>query len=190
MGWNVQNYRDDLLVAHAGALNGFRTHIVLLPNRNTGFALFVNAGRGWSLYAMRNTLIDMLTNHPTKYWNAYYLKLDRDAEARAAKAKAERLAKRAANTTPTRALADYTGIYTNEAYGPVNVSLVDGGLMLQWNRITAPLTHYHYDVFDAAEEQHALEETVTFNLDNEKKVKSLTIFGQTFLRPPTPRSSQ
>jgi len=192
MGWNVQDYRGEKLIAHAGSLNGFRTHVALLPKRNTGFVVFINAGRGWSLYALRNTLIDMLIGNATKDWNAYYLALDRDSDAKAAKDKAERLAKRIPNTTPSRPLADYAGEYTNEAYGPVKISLVNGGLVLQWTRITAPLTHYQYDVFDAEEEEHALEETVTFALDDEKKVKSLTLFGERFTKslPPTAPSSR
>lgn len=182
MGWNVQDYRGETLIAHGGALNGFRTHVALLPKRNTGFVVFINAGRGWSLFALRNTLIDMLIGGPSKDWNAYYLALDRELEPKAAKTKAERLAKRDPNAPPSRPLADYAGEYTNEAYGPVKISLVDGGLVLQWIRIIAPLTHYQYDVFDAEEKEHALEETVTFALDDEKKVKSLTLFGERFVR--------
>ena len=181
MGWNVQDYRGEQLVAHAGALNGFRTQVALLPKRNIGMVLLINAGRGWAGFAVRNALIDlMLEGRPSRDWSTYLLNLDREAEAKAIRDKAERLAKRVADTKPTRPLAEYAGEYTNEAYGPARVSLVDGGLVLEWVRIQAPLTHYHYDVFDAAEEEHALEETVTFGLDEEKKVKSLTLFGETF----------
>ncbi len=183
MGWNVQDYRGEQLVAHSGSLNGFRTQVALLPKRNIGMVLLINAGRGWSLLGMRNAIIDlMLSGRPSRDWSTYYLTLDRESDAKAAKDKAERLAKRNPNTTPTRPLADYAGTYTNDAYGPVTVSLVDGALVLQWSRIKAPLTHYQYDVFDAEEEEHALEETVTFALDDEKKVKSLTLFGERFTK--------
>jgi len=145
--------------------------------------ILINAGRGWSLLAMRNAIIDlMLDGKPSRDWSAYYLNLDRESVAKAEKEKAERLAKRVPNTTPTRPLAEYAGEYTNDAYGPLHVSLVDGGLVLEWMRIKAPLTHYHYDVFDAAEKAHDLEETVTFGLDDEKKVKSLTFFGEIFVK--------
>jgi CubicO group peptidase (beta-lactamase class C family) len=183
MGWNVQDYRGELLVAHAGALNGFRTQVALLPKRNIGIVLLINAGRGWSLFGLRNALIDMmLRGKPSRDWSTYLLTLDRESDAKAAQAKADRLAKRIPNTTPTRPLAEYAGEYRNDAYGPARVSLVDDGLVLEWVRIKAPLTHYQYDVFDAAEEEHALEETVTFALDDEKKVKSLTFFGETFTK--------
>lgn len=183
MGWVVQDYRGEQLVAHSGSLNGFRTQVALLPKRNIGVVVLINAGRGWSALGVRNALIDMLlTGKPTRDWSSYYLTLDRESDAKAAKEKAERLAKRVPNTAPTRPLADYAGEYTNEAYGPARVSLRDGALLLQWSRIEAPLAHYHYDVFDAEEEEHALEETVTFGLDDEKKVNSLTLFGERFTK--------
>lgn len=183
MGWNVQDYRGEQLIAHSGALNGFRTQVALLPKRNIGMVILINAGRGWSLFGMRNAIIDMmLSGKPSRDWSTYYLALDRDAELKAAKDKAERLAKRVPNTTPTRPLADYAGEYTNDAYGPLKISLVDGSLVLEWIRIKAPLAHYHYDVFDAEEKAHALEETVAFALDDEKKVVGLTFFGERFVR--------
>ena len=183
MGWNVQDYRGQQLVAHAGALNGFRTQVALLPKRNIGLVLMINAGRGWSLFGLRNAIFDMLLEgHTSRDWSTYFLSLDREAEAKAKKEKEARLAKRAPDTTPTRPLADYAGEYVNDAYGPVQISLADGKLALRWMRIHAPLTHYHYDVFDAEEEEHALEETVRFTLDDEKKVKSLTFFGETFAK--------
>jgi CubicO group peptidase (beta-lactamase class C family) len=183
MGWNVGDHRGEQLVAHAGALNGFRTQVALLPKRNIGMVLLINAGRGWSLLGMRNAIVDILLDgRPSRDWSTFYLNLDRESVLKAEKTKAERLAKRIPDTTPTRPLAEYAGEYRNDAYGPVKVSHAGDALALEWQRIKAPLTHYHYDVFDAAEEEHALEETVTFALDDEKKVKSLTFFGETFTR--------
>jgi CubicO group peptidase (beta-lactamase class C family) len=183
MGWNVQDYRGEKLVWHSGSLNGFRTQVILMPRRKTGFVVMINAERGYGLYALRNTLADMVIgSKPHRDWNAYYLGVDRTEEERSEKTKQARMAKRIPDTTPTRPLAEYAGEYTNEAYGPVNVRVVDSALTLQWNRHSAPLTHYHYDLFDAT--VGGYDETVSFALDDEKKVKSLSLFGQTFVRRP------
>jgi hypothetical protein len=74
------------------------------------------------------------------------------------------------------------GEYTNAAYGSASVSLVDGKLVLRWNRMTAPLTHFHYDVFRGESEEWGFDENVSFALDDEKKVRSLTLFGERFDR--------
>jgi hypothetical protein len=179
MGWNVSDYRGELMVAHGGALNGYRTHVVLLPERNAGFVMMINVERGYSLYAMRHAIADILRDgKPSRDWSAYYLAAERRSDEKDEKDKEERLAKRVAGTAPTRPLEDYAGTYENLGYGPVKISVKDGALVAQWQHITAPLTHFHYDVFRA--EGTDLDEMVSFSLDDEKKVKSLTLFGERF----------
>ena len=181
MGWNVQDYRGELMVAHAGALNGFRTHVVLFPRKNLGLVLMINIERGYSLYALRYAIADLLLGgKPSRDWSAYYLAYDKKQNEKTEKDRQEHLAKRVPNTTPTHALDAYAGTYENPAYGPVKISVANGQLVLQWQRITAPLVHYHYDVFTAEEAEHDLEETVKFTLDDDRTIKGLTLFGERF----------
>jgi hypothetical protein len=182
MGWVLQDYRGELLVSHAGALNGFRTHVDLLPQRNAGFVLLINEGRGLALIAVRNALADLLSGKPVRDWSAYYLMVDRRADEKEAKDREERLAKRQQNTTPTRPLADYAGTYENGAYGPATITVVDGALVLQWSRLTLPLTHFHYDVFTAFSERDDVDEQVAFGLDAAHAVRTFSLFGETFAR--------
>ncbi|MBV8516219.1 MAG: serine hydrolase [Acidobacteria bacterium] len=182
MGWNVQDYRGELLVSHAGALNGFRTHVDLLPRRNIGFVILSNLGRGMALVALRNTLIDMLTAKMGRDWNAYYLMVDRKADEKEAKEKLDRQARRQPNTTPSHPLAAYAGDYESRAYGTVKISLAENGLVLRWNRLTIPLAHFHYDVFTAVSEPDDVDEQVAFSSDVDGTVKTLTFFDETFTR--------
>jgi hypothetical protein len=182
LGWVLQDYRGELLVSHAGALNGFRTHVDLLPQRNSGFVVMINVGRGMALVALRNSLADLLSGKPQRDWNAYYLMVDRRSDEKDAKEREERMAKRQSNTTPTRPLADYAGIYENRAYGPATITVVDGALVLQWARMTIPLTHFHYDVFTARSEFDDVDEEVVFDLDETRAIRSLSLFGETFVR--------
>jgi CubicO group peptidase (beta-lactamase class C family) len=180
MGWNVQDYRGELLVSHGGALNGFRTRVDLLPKRNAGFVVMINAERGYSLLALQNTLADMLLGKPSRDWNAYYLAIDRKLDAKADEDRQKALARRIPDTKPTRALQDYTGTYVHPGYGTATIALSGDQLVLQWNRMKAPLTHFHYDVFRGVETDFDFEENVPFTLDEEQKVNGLTLFGQRF----------
>ncbi len=182
MGWNVQDYRGELLVSHGGALNGFRTRVDLLPKRNAGFVVMINAERGYSLLALQNTLADMLLGKPSRDWNAYYLAIDKRLDDKAVLDRQEHLAKRVADTRPSRPLQEYTGEYTHPGYGTARVSNAEGRLILQWNRMTVPLTHYHYDVFRGEAEDFGFEENVPFALSEEHKIQALTLFGQRFER--------
>lgn len=182
MGWTVQDYRGELLVSHAGALNGFRTHVDLLPKKSTGFVVMLNAGRGLAAVALRNGLIDMLAGKQPRDWNAYYMMVDARANDHERKEKEDRLAKRHPETRPSHPLADYTGTYDSRAYGMVQVTLVNDQLVLQWNRMTVPLAHWHYDVFAAVSEVDELDEQVTFGVDEDGKVTTLTFYRETFTR--------
>jgi CubicO group peptidase (beta-lactamase class C family) len=181
-GWNVQDYRGELLVAHAGALNGFRTNVNLLPRRDAGFVLMTNAGRGYALFALRNSLADMLTGKPSRDWNAYYLMIDRKFDEKAEKDKQERKAKRKTGTQPSRPVEAYAGTYQNGAYGTAKISNVNGGLVLQWQRLTVPLTHFHYDVFSAESEYDDLDEEIVFSMAADGEVDGMTFYGEKFSR--------
>jgi CubicO group peptidase (beta-lactamase class C family) len=180
MGWTVQDYRGELLVSHGGALNGFRTHVDLLPRRNSGFVVMINVGRGLALVSMRNALADLLSSKPSRDWNAYYLMVDRHSDEKDAAEKVARDAKRVPDTTPSLPLEHYAGEYANDAYGVAKVSVVNGALTLQWSRMTIPLVHFHYDVFSAKSEYDDVDEQVTFGLDAAHQVKTLTFFGERF----------
>ena len=182
MGWNVQDYRGELLVSHAGALNGFRTHVDLLPRRNAGFVIMTNIGRGLANISMRNSLADLLSSKPGRDWNAYYLMIDRRADEKSAAEKEARDAKRIPDTTPSRPLESYAGEYESPAYGIARVAMADGALVLQWSRMTIPLTHFHYDVFNAVSEYDDVDEQVAFGVSPDREVKTLTFFGERFVR--------
>jgi CubicO group peptidase (beta-lactamase class C family) len=181
-GWNVQDYRGELLVSHTGSLNGFRTNLNLLPKRNSGFIVMANLGRGMALYALRNALADMLTQKPSRDWNAYYLMIDRKADEQAERARTERRAQRKPDTQPSRPLESFTGTYESDSHGTAKISLVNGALLLQWQHVTAPLEHFHYDVFTAASPYDDFEEEVAFETGKDGEVNKLTLYGRPFRR--------
>jgi len=188
MGWNVQDYRGTLLVAHSGALNGFRTQVALLPKLNAGVVMLTNIGRGNAPLAARNAILDLLigaagTGAP-RDWNAYYLDLDAKSAAKGQAAIAARAASQKPGTKPSHDLADYTGTYEHPGYGKVVVTLEGGSLVLSWGRAILPMTHWHYDTFDAKSDAEELDELVPFNSGTDGNVNSLTMFGETFVKRP------
>src|SRR5262249_23758147 len=42
LGWVLQDYRGHFLVSHAGAIDGFRVHITLVPDAKLGLVLLNN----------------------------------------------------------------------------------------------------------------------------------------------------
>jgi CubicO group peptidase (beta-lactamase class C family) len=181
MGWNVQDYRGELLVSHAGALNGFRTNVALLPHRNAGVVVMANSGRGQGVTALRYALLDeVLRATPRRDWNAAYLAAEKRGEERGEKAIKERDEKRVKDTKPSRALADYAGTYHDDAYGDAVVALENDALVLRWQRMSHPLTHYHFDTFRIISDADELDEVVQFGLGADGSVRTMELFGQEF----------
>lgn len=82
LGWTVQDYRGQLLVSHAGAINGFRTQVALLPKQNAGLVVMTNLGRGLANVALRNAILDRLLGGPTLDWNQHLLYVEQKSDER------------------------------------------------------------------------------------------------------------
>jgi hypothetical protein len=182
MGWTVQDYRGELLVSHGGALNGFRTHVDLLPRRSSGFVIMTNVGRGLALVSMRNSLADLLSGKPGRDWNAYYLMVDRRSDEKGETEKRCANAKRVPDTTPSRPLENYAGEYESPAYGVAKVSLVDGHLVLQWSRMTIPSRTFTTTSSTPPPSTTTSTSRSRSVLGDDRKVKTLTFFGERFTK--------
>lgn len=182
LGWAVQDYRGQMLISHTGSLNGFRTHVDLLPRQQAGFVVLINVGRSRAALAMRNSLTDLLIGQPARDWNAYYLMLDAKADLRAEEAKREREAKRQRDTRPSRPIELYAGEYESAAHGVARVVREGDTLTLRWNQLALPLTHWHFDTFHAESELDEVDEMLTFTLDADGAVKKVTLWGEEFVK--------
>ena len=180
LGWNVSDYRGELLVSHGGALNYFRTQVALLPKRNAAVVTMTNAGRGYAVIALRNAILDRLLGGATRDWNAYLLEVEKRQDARGETRRKEKESKRRADTRPSRELQAYAGTYENAAYGTVTVSMENDALTLRYKRLTMPLTHVHFDLFNAKDAVEDLDEDIFFRLGGDGEVKSLTLFNEDF----------
>jgi CubicO group peptidase (beta-lactamase class C family) len=149
MAWVIQDYRGQLLVSHAGAIDGFRAHLTLVPQAKLGIVLLNNLDRTQMNLAVSNTLVDLLLGLPRRDWNAYVAEQVRKGEAAARDRALERERNRHRGTQPSQSLAAYAGTYEDPAYGTATVALENGGLVWKWSTFTADLEHFHYDTFTA-----------------------------------------
>lgn len=182
LGWNASDYHGQLLVAHAGALDGFRTNVSLLPKRNLGIAILANAGRGTALAALRNTILDQFLGATARDWNSDMLDIEKSAAFESSLKLAEREAKRATAPKPSHDLSAFAGVYRNAGFGETNVSVVNGALVVHWERLTIPLVHENYDTFSAIDPIEDIDESVQFRLGADGAVASFTLFGEEFVR--------
>jgi CubicO group peptidase (beta-lactamase class C family) len=150
MGWVLQDYRGQFLVSHAGAIDGFRVHITLVPDAGLGLVLLNNLHRTQMNLALSNQLVDHLLGLSRRDWNQYMIDQVKKAETIALNRLREREAKRRPGTRPSQDLATYAGTYEDPAYGTATVALVNGGLIWKWSTFTAPLEHFENNTFTVA----------------------------------------
>jgi CubicO group peptidase (beta-lactamase class C family) len=147
LGWVLQDYRGHFLVSHAGAIDGFRAHITLVPDAKLGIALLNNLHRTHMNLALSNQLVDHLLGLPEKDWNAYVARQVDQAEEAARAQLRDREARRRPGTRPSLDLAAYVGAYEDPAYGTAEIALLDGTLVWKWSTFTSELDHYQNDTF-------------------------------------------
>jgi len=80
-------------------------------------------------------------------------------------------------THPSHQLSDYAGDFESPAYGIASVSFQNGALQFSFHGEGGLLNHYHYDVFEVAEQDlgHFSREKVTFHTDLWGDIDSLSV---------------
>lgn len=147
MAWVIQDYRGKQLISHAGAIDGFRAHLTLVPEARLGIGLLNNLHQTSMNLALSNRLVDHFLRLQRKDWNAILGEQVRNQEA-AARAKFEKmLAGRERGTTPSHALSAFAGEYDDAAYGTVMITLENGRLLWKWQSFAAPLEHFQRNTF-------------------------------------------
>jgi len=174
MGWVLQDYRGVELISHAGAIDGYRVHLTLVPEAKLGIVLLVNLHQTRMNLALSNSLVDLMLALPKKDWNAHFIDLAKKDDADIRDRAKERTAKRHQGTKPSRELGAYTGGYEDEAFGTGKVTLEDGQLVWKWSTFTCPLEHYHYDTFIAKNDLIG-NPMVVFTLGADGEVKAMDV---------------
>lgn len=177
MGWVIQDYRGQLLISHAGAIDGFRAHITLVPKARLGIVLLNNLHQTRMNLAVSNSLVDLLLGLPRKDWNTYLAAQMKKLEDANQQRLRERNTKRHHGTKPSRELAAYTGTYEEPAYGTARVSLERGVLVWRWNSFAGQLEHFHYDTF-LSQSDTLGNPQVVFTLGADGEVTSLRIVDE------------
>ncbi len=148
LGWRLNDYRGRLVARHGGALDGFRTHIALLPEENLGVVAFTNVNESSVPQAIVWHVIDQYLGPREKDWNQLYLAEAEKAQARTDSLWTVRESERLMDTTPTHTLAEFAGTYEHELYGQVTITLEEERLVITAGPFyTGDLMHWHLNTF-------------------------------------------
>ena len=150
LGWFTHMYRGQPMVEHGGNLNGISTMVALLPEQRLGVTVLVNHDSSELRDALAKAIFDRFLGATGKDWTGEALARKTAGEGSEVSARANKAGTRVANTRPSHASADYAGNYFDSGYGPLAISLKGNQLTGRFNDDSSPLSHWHYDTFDAA----------------------------------------
>lgn len=178
LGWEVRDYGGAKILWHSGGIFGFVTVVVLIPEKNVGFAITQNSEDGQARFGLMYELLDHYLGRPKKDWPALITKVRQE---RFAGALAALNAKSAApvKSKPTLPLANYAGRYVDAWYGAIQIGSDAKGLNIDFTNtpnMRGRLTHWQYDTFIAKFDDPGIEAAyVTFSLGAEGKVERITM---------------
>ena len=179
LGWDIRDYRGTKIVWHGGAVFGFLTAVVLIPEKHVGFSIEINSEDGEIIIGLMYELLDHYLGLPA---DTLPEKLSADKKQRVQEALKmyQAAAAKPAKVGPSLPLARYVGTYTDPWYGNIEIAQgKSGALTIDFKstpRMGGALEHWQYDSFVTRFEDKTIEPAyVTFGLDADGKVERVTM---------------
>src|SRR5476649_1168167 len=129
LGWDVADYRGAKIVWHGGAVFGFLTAVVLLPEKQVGFAIEINSEDGEIIRGLMYELLDHYLGLHGTDWVARFRAVKQQRVSEGLKALRERTAKPAA-VGPSLPVGQYAGTFADPWYGNIEVDVFNGKLKI------------------------------------------------------------
>ena len=178
LGWDVQDYRGHKIVWHGGAVFGFLTAVVLIPEKQVGFSIEINSEDGAIILGLMYELLDHYLGLPKDSWPEK-ITADRRQRVQEALKMYQSAAATPAKVGPSLPLERYMGTYADPWYGNIEVAQANGGLTIDFKstpRMGGALEHWQYDSFITRFDDKTIEPAyVTFGLNADGKVERITM---------------
>jgi CubicO group peptidase (beta-lactamase class C family) len=179
MGWFLEDYRGAFVAFHTGSIDGMSAIVGLLPEQRAGVVIFANLDHAELRHALMYRAFDLVLGGVGRDWSGEMRTLYRDRTERARSVQRKVEDARVSGTSPSLALEQYAGSYSDSLYGSVSVALVNGSLVATISPyLTADLEHWNYDTFRAVWRNRWLGKNLfSFRLGTDGKVTQLDLGG-------------
>src|SRR6266478_2813408 len=176
MGRQTASYRGRLLTFHGGDLPGFHSQVSFMPNDKIGVIVLVISDHSAPLYnVVSYNVYERLLGMDQTPWSQRQLTRRLAGKKAGTEARAKAGGDRVPNTKPSHALADYAGEYENSAYGILKIGLKSNALQFGFHAFDFPLSHFHYDRFDTAEDEQYGKFSVNFRTNPQGDIDGAVI---------------
>lgn len=150
-GFDVTAYRGHAVLQHGGAITGFTSMMMLLPEYHAGIVVMNNLGTALPTILTHELADRLLGLTPMDYLGESLQAHERSIEhERTERKKIE--SERLPGTKPSLQLAAYAGEYFHPAYGTIRVESAADGLVVHFGALDVELKHFNFDTFECRSE--------------------------------------
>lgn len=179
LGWNLMEYQGQKVANHSGGLDGMISRVALVPEENFGLVILTNNINGLSSYLMYE-ILDRYFGKEGKDWAAYGLERSKKYEEYEKQMAKEEEKSRKLNTKPSLDISEYTGTYSGNVYGSIEIKEINGELKAYFEHtplFEGDMEHWHFDTFtiELKKVPSLPKGKVQFILDENAKVKKLVV---------------
>ncbi|MBS1978460.1 MAG: serine hydrolase [Bacteroidetes bacterium] len=176
MGRASLAYKGHYRVQHGGAIGGIYSQISIMPADSIGVIVYSNGAHYSGLPGIvANIIYDKLLGLPETPWSDRNLKNYLDGKKTERQARKKSDTDRVPDTKPSHKISDYAGTYENAGYGKLKIMEESGNLSFNYNNITMPLSHYHYDRFVSIDDEINGKFSFIFTMDAQGNIQEARI---------------
>lgn len=150
LGFSLRDYKGRKIAMHGGALQGFYSTVLMVPEEKLGIAVLTNAENGPAMAALYWRILDHYLKVPASDWIGLYAQQEAASQQEERERQAAETTARAAQSTPSLPLAAYDGEYEDAWYGTVSIGEEGGKRLMRFSRtpdLTGELEHFQHDTF-------------------------------------------
>lgn len=166
LGWFIWAYRGQKLVVHGGF---FGSQVWLMPKKNIGVAVMPTLGSSLTDITLYS-IFDRLLGLDQVDWTARKINEREVAKKNRQPAVSDQIN----GTSPSHALEDYCGVFTDKGYGKFTVKTDGKKLYVEDDGHDNYLRHYHYDTFELLGDDGDAFCKVTFHTDAKGVISSIS----------------
>ncbi|MES3020614.1 MAG: serine hydrolase [Pseudomonadota bacterium] len=150
LGFQLRDYKGRKTVQHGGALQGFYSKVVLVPDAKLGIAIFTNAESGGALNALQYRLLDQYLDLAPSDWIKLVSDVEHEMHEKELARQKNAGKARIAASRPSLPLASYDGEYADPWYGSVTIKKEGAKRVMSFSKtpdLTGELEHFQHDTF-------------------------------------------
>ncbi|MGZ8289496.1 MAG: serine hydrolase [Telluria sp.] len=178
LGFQLRDYKGRMLAMHGGALQGFYSRVLLVPEEKLGIAILTNAESGGALTSLQYRLLDQYLGVAPNDWIKIIGDMEKEAYEKDQAAQKKASATRAGKSKPSLPIASYDGEYQDQWYGLVTIKPVGKKRVMSFAKtpdLTGELEHFQHDTFIVRwkERNFNADAYVTFSLNPDGSIERM-----------------